>query len=316
MTKGQMLIAAPVRWDEACFSVPAMRALVASGLSTGVLCEESQAPFWEMLTGVRVLSYPAKPDQKKLAAELADQWSGAVIWEPGTAADIINRAGIVKRIGPAGKALRKILTHPVNLEKDPGAVEHRVRYYLSLVEKLGMVTSRPEFFAAAAETTPQEGMVLLCPDSDFGMTYEWPLERWVALAQRLKEEGATITVSGLSGARGKGLQLARQLGEEERFVEIPHLAGALDLFTAHQLVVSADSSLPHVAAFAGATCVTLFGPGDTVSRRPLGRQHGIARRHVECAPCFLTKCPMDLRCQDELTVDRVIGVVGTTLAAG
>ncbi len=308
-TKGQMLVAAPVRWDEACFSVPAVRALVASGLAVGVLCEERQVPFWERIPGIRVTGFPPKPDVKKLAAGLAGDWSGALIWEPGIAAEIIVRAQIAKRIGPETKALRKVTTHPVNLAKEPGPVEHRVRFYLSLVEKLGVITSRPEFFAPLESGAPVPGNVMLCPDSDLGVTYEWPLERWVELAGALKEEGAKLTIAGLSGTRGKGRLLAEKLGESERFLEARPLAGALDLFAAHEVVIASESSLPHVAAFAGATCVTLFGPGDPTSRRPLGRQHGIARRHVECTPCFLEKCPMDLRCQEELNVERVMGVV-------
>jgi ADP-heptose:LPS heptosyltransferase len=311
---GQMLVAAPVRWDEASFSVPALRALVASGLEVGVLCEERQVPFWERIGGIRVIGFPPKPDVKKIAAGLGGGWSGALIWEAGIAADMILRAQIAKRIGPETKALRKVTTHPVNLEKEPGPVEHRVRFYLSLVEKLGVTTSRAEFFAPLESSAPPvDGNVMLCPDSDLGVTYEWPLERWVELAGALKSEGAKLTIAGLSGTRGKGRLLAEKLGESERFLEARPLAGALDLFAAHQVVIASESSLPHVAAFAGATCVTLFGPGDPTSRRPLGRQHGIARLHVECAPCFLEKCPMDLRCQNELTVDRVMGVVAAVL---
>ena len=32
------MVAAPERWDETCFAVPAVRALVASGLGVGILC--------------------------------------------------------------------------------------------------------------------------------------------------------------------------------------------------------------------------------------------------------------------------------------
>jgi ADP-heptose:LPS heptosyltransferase len=73
----------------------------------------------------------------------------------------------------------------------------------------------------------------------------------------------------------------------------------------HGLVVAADGSLPHLAAHVGSTCVTLFGPNDPAWKRPLGKRHAVVRRHVECAPCLLAKCPMDLRCQKELEAERV-----------
>ena len=40
--------------------------------------------------------------------------------------------------------------------------------------------------------------------------------------------------------------------------------------------------------------------------RPLGKQHVIVRRKVECSPCHAPKCRMDLRCQNELEVEEVL----------
>jgi len=65
----------------------------------------------------------------------------------------------------------------------------------------------------------------------------------------------------------------------------------------------------HLAAHVGATCVTWFGPNDPGWKRPLGRRHVVVRRHVECAPCFLPKCPLDGRCQRELDALRVWNAV-------
>src|SRR5690606_5787049 len=93
------------------------------------------------------------------------------------------------------------------------------------------------------------------------------------------------------------------------------LAGALPLLAAHSLVIAADGSLPHLAAHVGSTCVTLFGPNDPAWRRPLGRRHLVVKRHVECAPCLLAKCPMDLRCQNELETGRVRQAVLEKLGA-
>jgi ADP-heptose:LPS heptosyltransferase len=310
VSDGEMLVAAPVRWDEACFSVPAVRAMMGAGWSVGVLCEERQRLFWEKIDGLAVEAYPEKAKAKLFAEKVAGRWKGAVIWEPGLGAEIVVRADVARRLGPASKDLRKFLTHPVDVSKPPGPVDHRVKFYLSLVEALGIPVGRPEFYGPAELGVPAvPGTVLLCPDSDFGATYEWPLTRWEELASALLGDGTKLTVAGLAGGRGKGKALAERLGEKARFLEARPLAGALEIFAAHERVVAAESSLPHVAAFAGATCVTLFGPGDPNWRRPLGRRHGIARRHVECAPCFLEKCPMDLRCQDELTVERVLAAI-------
>ncbi|HEX7260275.1 MAG TPA: glycosyltransferase family 9 protein, partial [Luteolibacter sp.] len=213
-------------------------------------------------------------------------------------------AGIPRRLGPDGRKLKKLLTHPLGFSVGP--LEHRVRFYLAAVEELGIETGRAEFFApmtTGSETT--RGTVLLCPESDFGSSHEWPIERWVDIAGKLLEMGRRLVVAGLEGDRGAGKFLAEKLGEDAMFLQVSPWAEALRELAGYELVVSADGSLPHLAAHAGATCVTLFGPNDPAWKRPLGRRHAVVKRHVECAPCLMRKCPLDLRCQNELETERV-----------
>lgn len=299
-----MLVAAPERWDEACFAVPALRAMVASGLGVGVLCGEGQREFWETIEDLVVIPFPPKAKAKAVAGEIRGNWQAALAWEFGFAAEVFKIAGIPRRLGQEERKLKKLLTHPLAFSVGP--LEHRVRYYLSAVEALGIETAKLEFFAAAAMgIEPVAGAVLLCPGSDFGPSHEWPIARWVEIGQTLIESGHRITVASVDGGRGLGKILAGNLGEGVEFFHAAPLAGALPLLAVHQLVIAADGSLPHLAAHAGSTCVVLFGPNDPAWKRPLGKRHGIVRRHVECAPCLLPKCPLDMRCQNELETDRV-----------
>lgn len=299
-----MLVAAPERWDEACFAVPALRAMVASGLGVGVLCGEGQREFWETIEDLVVIPFPPKAKAKTVAGEIRGNWQAALAWEFGFAAEVFKIAGIPRRLGQEERKLKKLLTHPLAFSVGP--LEHRVRYYLSAVEALGIETAKLEFFAAAAMgIEPVAGAVLLCPGSDFGPSHEWPIARWVEIGQTLIESGHRITVASVDGGRGLGKILAENLGEGVEFFHAAPLAGALPLLAVHQLVIAADGSLPHLAAHAGSTCVVLFGPNDPAWKRPLGKRHGIVRRHVECAPCLLPKCPLDMRCQNELETDRV-----------
>jgi len=300
-----MLVAAPERWDEACFAVPTLRALVAAGLGTGVLCREEQREFWTSVDGLVVIDFPAKSKAKVLAAEISGKWQASLAWEAGPAAEAFKIAEIPRRLGAPG--LKKLLTHPLGFVAGP--LEHRVRHYLAAAEELGIATDQPAFFTPAALGTPPTTQgLLLCPDSDFGANHEWPLECWVEIAGKIQQVGRRVTVAGVDGGRGLGACLADRLEGAEFFQASP-LAGALPLLLGHGLVISADGSLPHLAAHAGATCITLFGPNDPTWKRPLGKRHAIVRHHVECAPCLLQKCPLDLRCQAELQVDRVWAVL-------
>ncbi len=304
MNAGGMLVAAPERWDEACFAVPAVRALVASGLATGILCAEAQWEFWQTVEGLTVIDFPVKTKGKAVAARISKLWEASFAWETGLAAEAFKLAGIPRRLGPDERKLKKWLTHPLGFAAGP--LEHRVRYYLAAVEELGIETGQAAFFAPAElGVEPVAEAVLLCPDSDFGPSHDWPLERWVEIAARLMATGRRVTVASVDGGRGLGKILAERLGEGVEFFHASSLVGALPLLAVHGLVIAADGSLPHLAAHAGATCVTLFGPNDPAWKRPLGRRHAVVRRHVECAPCLLPKCPLDLRCQHELDVEQV-----------
>jgi len=310
-TAGGMVIAAPGRWDEACFAVPAVRAFVASGIGVGVLCAASQRGFWERLPGLAVLDFPANMKSRVLAGELAGQWQTALLWELGVAADACVRAKIARRLGPDERALKKYLTHPVPLAAVGRPLEHRVRHYLAVAETLGLDTSRAEFFAPAALGLPRHPQsLLLGPDSDFGPSHEWPLVRWVEVAQALQAAGWSLSIAGLAQGSRVAAMLLERLGGTLPYLKVEPFAAALPVLAEQALVLAVDGSLPHLAAYVGTPCVTLFGPNDPTWKRPLGRSHAILRRHVPCAPCFLAKCPMDGRCQNELSVARVLAAVG------
>jgi ADP-heptose:LPS heptosyltransferase len=307
---GEMLIAAPARWDEACFALPAVRAVMASGMTVGVLCATEQRPFWAALAGLTVLDFPAKANVRALAATLAGNWQAALVWEPGTAADACLRAKIPRRLGPAAKPLRKFLTHPVPLPAAGRPLEHRVRHYLTILETLGIETGHAEFFAPVdLGVSRQPRTLLLCPDSDFGRSHEWPLASWAEVGQALTAAGWKVAIAGRPHGNRLGEKLLSSLGGGLPYCNVDPLAGLLPLLATQAMVLAADGSLPHLAAHVGATCVTLFGPNDPAWKRPLGIHHAVVRRHVECAPCFLTKCPLDGRCQKELTVARVLAAV-------
>jgi heptosyltransferase-2 len=311
-TGGELLMEAPIRWDEACYAIPAMRAMVASGIAVGVLCEEGQRGFWDTVAGLKIVDFPRKSKVKSIAASMAGQWQASLVWEPGLAAEIFQAAGIPRRLGPDLPKLRRRLSHPMKFRESP--LEHRVRYYLAAVEELGVETGRAEFFAPAelgGERMPDR--VLLCPGSDYGPSHEWLLERWIALAGLIRESGRRVSLACVEGVRGMGRRLAEALQEPD-FHELQPSAEVLPVLARYAWMVSADGSLPHLAAHGGVTCVTLFGPNDPAWKRPLGRRHAVVRRHVECAPCLLAKCPLDLRCQHELEVERVWRAVQETLA--
>ena len=303
-----MLIATPDRWDEACFSVPAVRALVASGLVTALLCREEQASFWKTVTSLPQIRYSSQSKPAAIAATIGTGWDASLVWEEGVAASALAKSGIEKRLGPNIGKLAKLLTHPLNAQEEPQ--EHRVRMYIRACSEMGISVEKPEYFTSAPLGIPAEPQtVLLCPGSDFGTSHEWPLDRWQELGEALLERDKKITVAGVVGGRDLGKILAGRLGAGVEYFHASPMEAVLPLLAVHQLIISADGSLPHLAAHSGSTCVTLFGPNDAVWKRPLGKRHVIVKQHVECAPCLSPKCLLDGRCQTELEVERVLAAI-------
>ncbi|WP_411827413.1 glycosyltransferase family 9 protein [Luteolibacter sp. AS25] len=306
--KNGILIATPLRWDEACFSVPAIRALCSSGLAGGLLCPAEQEEFWETVCPLPITIYPENATISKLLKIIGAGWEASLVWENERAAKAFAKLKIQKRLGPSDSPISKYLTHPI--ETAEKSVEHRVHFYLNTCEKMGLPVKKPEYFLPAnLGQKQQSNTVLLCPGSDFGISYEWPLEKWQELAIKLLDQGKKLTVACLIGGRGQGKALADKLGDRVGFFEASPLAGTLPLLASHALVISADSSLPHLAAHAGTTCLTLFGPNEPLWKRPLGTRHVVAKKAVECSPCFSEKCLLDQRCQTELDVNTVFKAI-------
>jgi ADP-heptose:LPS heptosyltransferase len=300
---GDLLIPSPARWDEACFAVPAVRALLGTGWQIGLLCTTTQEDFWKTIPGLAILTASPKDGARVLARQLHGRWRSALVWEDGSFAGAIRKAAIPRTIGPQGARWARWLSDPADLTEKPK--DHRVEFYLAAARALGRDTRDPLLFAPveqpdAAGTQP----LLLLPDSDFGPSHEWPVARWHDLTQRLADSGQPYRIATLPHGRALGQQLARLTGETALLLVDP-AATALPILAGFETLLAADGSLPHLASHVGVRCLTLFGPNDPQWKRPLGRRHHTVRHHVECAPCLLPRCPLDQRCQLELTADKV-----------
>lgn len=303
--QGHLLVISPVCWDEACFSVPSVRALIAAGHELVVLCVEEMREFWQSIAGLEVMTHPAKSKAKSIAADLLTKnFHSALIWEVSPAADATRLARIDKRIGPATKPLRQILTQPI--ATDEAATDHRVRFYLQTTTQMGVESYQPEFFAPLGlPAASRHEQILLCPDSDFGSSHEWPLDSWLEIARDLIDAREKLLLIRTNTGRDLATRMAEALGDAVECKNITAAHELFPLFMDHRFFIGTDGSMPHLASHFGATCLVIFGPNDPHWKRPLGKRHTVVRHHVECAPCLLSKCPLDMRCQNELESARV-----------
>lgn len=286
-----MLVAAPSSWRDACFSLPATRALAAVCEVT-IFCPGPQAPLWQAVRcGEVVVHDGSKPG---IAAALPSR-QRVLLWEDGPVAKACVKARIPQRTGLPAKGLAKRLTDPLERMVHPGPPEHEVRRFLEAVALFGAKPLEPRWFEPV-EIPKTGGTTLIAPDSDFGPHFNWPVERWTEVFSELVPDPRRVKVA--PGPLGHAL--AVQLGLDLASLDRPTDAGRF------QRLIGADASLPHVAGALGTKCAVLFGPGDPRLTRPLGKQHATIRQPVECSPCFAGACLLDGRCQQDLEVERVV----------
>lgn len=292
---GDCLVAAPEALEEACFSVPAVRALIGLSSALSVLCPESQQELWESVLGEdAVYVYPDGARARQLRSLLDGHGFGcAILWEAGEAARAIAKVGVKRRVGYPAKGLEKHLSQKVERVVDPGPIEHRVRFYLGLAEALGAEAMvRANFEKAPLAEPPGSLRIALARRSGWGESYDWGDERFSQVQAEMEVKHGPINWLELE-ASDRGL--------------LSSLAGC------HALLAS-DGEVAHWAAHLGLPAVVVFGPGEPAWKRPLGKQSRVVRQHVACSPCFLSQCPLDLRCQKAVTVERVVEQLDAALA--
>ena len=127
---GYLAIASPSSVSEACFSIPAVRA-IRSARPQGtivIVANEDTAPLWRTPPGIDlVLEHHSSDSVRKIAPLLKNcdiPFDSAIAWEDSPAAQAFEKAGIKQRLGyPAGK-LANFLTDPVEVIREIGPIEH------------------------------------------------------------------------------------------------------------------------------------------------------------------------------------------------
>lgn len=313
---GDLLVVAPENLDDACFSVPATRALAAHERvrRLKILCAEDQAALWHTLPVFGTISFPESARPKAIAGAVWDdgsEFAAALTWESGNAAKALKPLRIRKNFGPAAAGRGFI---PVTESPSPGPVRHRVQDFLSVAKALGARPFSAGFFAPVnLEPGPVTPSIALIPDSDLGPSHLWRNPCWSAVGSKIIERHRLRPT--IVGPGPAAESLAAELGDSAILEEPATLEERIELLARHPLVVACDGSSPHLASHVGSTCVVLFGPNDPHWRRPLGTRHVPLYRHVECSPCLLPECPLDHRCMKAIDSDMVLDTVGPLIRA-
>jgi lipopolysaccharide heptosyltransferase II len=211
---------------------------------------------------------------------------------------------------------------------------HQIYDYLHLVAALGANPKllSPQLLVASDEidnvrkkfTIGENANPILGinPGAEYGPAKRWPVERFIAAAQEIqKRTNCTWLVFGAQG----DIEIAKRFESETRNakLETRNLAGQTSLrelmaLLKHcRVLLTNDSGPMHVAAALGTSVVVPFGstsPELTGPGLPGDPRHRLIKSDAPCSPCFLRECPIDFRCMNGISVERVVEAVVQTLA--
>ncbi len=209
---------------------------------------------------------------------------------------------------------------------------HQVYYYLDLLHQTGFSPKdylqdddfRPDIslkptkqgiqsarrLLAENNIQPGKSLVLLNPGAYFGSAKRWLIERYASLGNRLvQNRSAQVVIIGSASERGIAERISARMRTGAAIMtgatDLPTLMG---LFSVSQLFVTNDSGPMHLAAALDTPQIALFGSTDEIATGPYSRKARIIHKHVECSPCLLRECPLDLRCFKAIEVDEVYEV--------
>ncbi len=325
----RIVVRSPNWLGDAVMTIPAVQA-IAQGrpdAQVTVLCPERLADLWRIVPGVAsVISFAGKSGMA--AVRKAGPFDVGLVWPNSLRAALEMRlAGVPRRVGYAGHRRRWLLNQIVD-EPKPGARElshgerpHQSLRYAHLAQAIG--AGEVAHFPNAGLPAIERGAWIkigLCPGAEYGPAKRWLPERFAETARRVAETRACQWVLlGTAKDRAVGDPIAAELGERcENLIGKTTLAELIATLLQCDALLTNDTGTMHLAAWLGVPTVAIFGSTDPVLTAPMAppERVRILRHQVECSPCFLRKCPIDLRCMKIVTADEAVEAVLAMIRPG
>src|SRR5208283_334938 len=212
---------------------------------------------------------------------------------------------------------------------------HQMHEYLHLAAALG---ANPEPLPPQLVVTPGEieavrkkfglneierSLFGLNPGAEYGPAKRWPVEKFIAAAREIQNRtNCTWLVFGgqadAASQRAADILSAEQNFRQDAGSTFLNLAGKTSLrelmtrLKVCRVLLTNDSGPMHVAAALGLPVIVPFGstsPELTGPGLPGDPRHRLLKSDAPCSPCFLRECPIDFRCLNGISVERVVEAV-------
>jgi heptosyltransferase-2 len=242
------------------------------------------------------------------------------------------RVGAVKMRKRTESEIQKLVAqNPEFRIQNPETSEsaHQIFEYLHLVAALG---ANGEPLAPRLVVTPEEIKAVqkkfglekinqpifgLNPGAEYGPAKRWPAEKFIAAATEIQQRSHCVWLI-FGGKNDSPITNQIESSISHRQSPILNLSGQtslrelMALLKLCRVVLTNDTGPMHVAAALGTPVVVPFGstsPGLTGPGLSGDARNFLIKSAAPCAPCFLRECPIDFRCMNGISVERVVAAV-------
>jgi heptosyltransferase-2 len=288
-----------------------------------VLPNSSRSAIETWLAGIPQRIGYARPGRNFFLTQTVAPRPEAVKMRKRSVSEIKRRTGV--------SPVSKVISEKTETGRMPvlQTTAHQIHEYLHLVAALG---ANPELLPPQLFVTPDEieaarkkfglenisqPVLGLNPGAEYGPAKRWPVERFAAAVREIQKR--TNCVWLIFGGRGD-VEIVNQIASQlpsarSHFLNLAgktSLRELMALLKLSRVLLTNDSGPMHVAAALGTPVVVPFGstsPELTGPGLPGDPGHRLLKSDAPCAPCFRRECPIDFRCLNGITVERVVEAI-------
>jgi lipopolysaccharide heptosyltransferase II len=317
----RILIRSPNWLGDAVMSIPAVRAIKRGrpDAHVTVLTPTKLADLWsDVPEADEVICIEPGESVFTVARKIRRDFEAAVIF-PNSLRTALEAwlARIPRRVGFPGHRrswlLNQILRDkPRKKSARSQPPRHQIHHYLELAKFIG---ADPD---ACLEPDPRPArpvsrlpLLGLCPGAEYGPAKRWFPENFAAVIRQVATTcDCEWVVLGTEKDAGIADEILHEFhGQHRNMIGRTTLGQLIAELRGCDLLLTNDTGTMHLAASVGTPTVSIFGSTEPALTGPLGDGHRVLRHHVPCSPCFLRKCPLDLRCMKSISVDEVVRTI-------
>jgi len=248
-------------------------------------------------------------------------------------------ARIPQRVGYARDGRSLLLTHPCRISPEVRRV-HQAYYYLNILSEMGWMPDHlwnredyhPSIRIHAQDSDirsaqdilrshgigENEMVVGVNPGAFYGPAKRWFPDRYAAVADAVAKENnaRTILLGSSSDLPVTNAVAAKMETQPVILAGRTTLGQLMGLIHCCRLLITNDSGPMHLAAALDVPQLAIFGSTSEIATGPLSPNAVVIKNQVDCNPCFLRECPIDFKCMDGISVQRVLGEARKALERG